>query len=200
MGKNILGGIGRPSGTGAQEMPAVEGGEVLMTDQNQELELGRAAEAVGKLYFFLFSDAYRELREAEVRWECYSAAQYHFDDGVKFILEGSGERYQVDHPVWSLYSEKIAEIAARVARAEDRKNERLAALKGIHAGFLRFCEDHGIDPRVVAEMQPFGQDEVAVLDKAHDVAPSGEVADQTCQTLNDEWDRSFRSAAGRRAA
>ena len=106
---------------------------------------GHAAEAVGSTYFFLLSDAYREFREAEVRWECYATSQYHFDDGVTFVLEAVKPELPVDHPVWTMYSEKVAEVGARVAQADSRKIEKQAVLKGVHQGFVRFCRAKALD-------------------------------------------------------
>jgi len=144
-------------------------------------------DAVVTLYFFLLSDSYREFREAEARWECYSAAQFHFDDGVKLILD-SGEDYPVDHPVWSLYGEKVAEIAGRIARFEERKREKLAAFKGVHAGFIRFCSAKQIDAKRVTPGILADNDKLSALDTP-DVPPSGQVADETYGMLMDEWAR-----------
>ena len=166
---------------------------------NRIAEVERAIEEVDKLYFFLFSDAYRELREAEVRWECFSASQFHFDDGVKFILEGAGEKYAVDDPVWTAYTEKITEIEGRVARAEERKREKLAALKGVHAGFVRFCGEMGLDPRRVVDMQPLGGEATAALDRDEELAPSEPVVAETCHLLHGAWDRALGAEAGKAA-
>ena len=164
-----------------------------MTSRISEVE--RAIDEIDKLYFFLFSDAFRELREAEVRWECYSASQFHFDDGVKFILEGAGETFPVDDPVWTAYSEKITEIEGRVARAEERKRERLAALKGVHAGFVRFCAEIGLDPRRVVEAQPLGGEATAALERDDDVLAAEPVVAETCRLLHEAWDRVLGATA-----
>lgn len=145
--------------------------------------------AVMGLYFFMLSDAYREYREEEVRWECYAASQYHFDDGVKLILESTGTHYGVDDPVWQIYTEKVAEIAARVARAEERKAKKLAVVKGVHAGFLRFCRTNELDPQEVAGPRLLGSERLAVLERSPEVAPSGEAADEAFRALTREWER-----------
>ena len=145
-------------------------------------------DSIAGMYFFLVSDAYREYREAAVRWECFAASQYHFDDGVKLVLE-SGDTYPVEHPVWSQYSEKVAEIAARVARLEDRKRERLAVLKGVHAGFLRFCKARQVTPDRITSLVLSDKDRLDALEMPG-VDPSGEVADETYSALDDEWNRS----------
>jgi hypothetical protein len=156
-------------------------------------------DSIAAIYFFLISDAYREYREASVRWECFAASQYHFDDGVKLVLE-SGDDYPVEHPVWSQYSEKVAEIAARVARLEDRKRERLAALKGVHAGFLRFCKARQISAERITSLVLSDPDRLDALETPG-VQPAGEIADETYSALDDEWNRSTAEAeAGSEAA
>lgn len=142
---------------------------------------------IAGMYFFLISDAYREYREAAVRWECFAASQYHFDDGVKLVLE-SGDLYPVEHPVWSQYGEKVAEIAARVTRLEERKRDRLAALKGVHAGFLRFCQTHQISPERITSLVLSDPGRLDALETP-DVPPAGEVADETSSALDEEWNR-----------
>jgi hypothetical protein len=146
-------------------------------------------EAVSRLYFFLLSDAYREFRETEVRWECYAASQYHFDDGVKFILEAVEADTPVDHPVWTLYSEKVAEIGARVAQAEERKLEMLGALKAVHQAFVRFCGARHLDPSRVAGLDQALPARVLELLRDDGVPPSGTVADEAYRLLVREWER-----------
>lgn len=156
-----------------------------------EHENERAVEAVARLYFYTLSDAYREFREAEVRWECYAASQYHFDDGVKFILEAVESELPVDHPVWTLYSEKVAEIGARVAQAEQRKIEMLAALKGVHQAFVRFCATKRQDPGKVAGLDQAITARILELLKDESVPPSGPVADETFRLLSREWEKNL---------
>ncbi len=156
-----------------------------MTEQANE----RAIEAVARLYFFMLSDAYREFRETEVRWECYAASQYHFDDGVKFILEAVESETPVDHPVWTLYSEKVAEIGARVAQAEQRKLETLGALKAVHQAFVRFCGTKHLDPSKVAGLDQALPARVLELLKDESAQPSGPVADETFRLLTREWEK-----------
>jgi hypothetical protein len=153
--------------------------------------------AIMRLYYFLLSDAYREYREEELRWECYAASQYHFDDGVALALEASGSERPVDHPLWRAYSEKIAEIAARVARAEERKGLKLAVLKGVHAGFLRFCRQNELDPRELAGPRLLGSEKLAALDRSPEVAPSGEAAREAYGVLAAEWERHATEAQRR---
>ena len=151
-------------------------------------ERKRAAEAAGRLYFFLLSDAYREFREAEVRWECYAASQYHFDDGVNFILEVVGPIVPVDHPIWAMYSEKVAETGARVALAEQRRVEKLGALKALHQAFLRFCRDKRVDPSQVAGSDRAFPDHIAAALKDAAVEADARVAEETYRLLNEEWE------------
>lgn len=149
----------------------------------------QAVEAVARLYFFLMSDAYRELREAEVRWECFAASQYHFDDGVKFILEAVEAEVPIDHPVWTLYSEKVAEVGARVAQAERRKEDMLSVLRGVHQAFVRFCAKKLLDPDKVAHLDQTLPTRVVDLLKDPEAPASGVVADETYSLLQREWDR-----------
>jgi hypothetical protein len=151
-------------------------------------ERKRAAEAVGRLYFFLLSDAYREFREAEVRWECYAASQYHFDDGVNFILEVVGPVVPVDHPIWGMYSEKVTETGARVARAEQRRQERLSALKSLHHAFLRFCRDKRLDPTQVAGADMPFPDHIAASLRDSAVETDARVVEDTYHLLDEEWE------------
>jgi hypothetical protein len=151
-------------------------------------ERKRASEAVGRLYFFLLSDAYREFREAEVRWECYAASQYHFDDGVNFILEAVGPIVPVDHPIWGMYSEKVTETGARVARAEQRRMEKLSGLKGLHQAFLRFCRDKRIDPTQVAGADRAFPDHIAAALKDSAIEADARMADETYRLLDEEWE------------
>ena len=169
-----------------------------MTSRIAEVE--RAIEAIDELYFFLFSDAYRELREAEVRWECYAASQFHFDDGVRFILDGAGQQVAIDDPVWAAYTEKVAEIEGRVARADERKRERLAALKGVHAGFVRFCGEMGLDPHRADVRQPIGGEAKAVLERDGQLPPSEPVVAETCRLLHIAWDEALEAEAARNVA
>ena len=148
-----------------------------------------ALQAVSSLYFFLFSDAYRELREAEVRCECYAASRYHFDDGARFIIDATERRYPVDDEIWASYGEVLTEIEARIAQAEGRRDERLAALKGVHVGLLRFCEQWHLDPALITATQPFSAEAVAGLDRTAPVVPSIEVASETALALDAEWRR-----------
>jgi hypothetical protein len=149
-----------------------------------------ATDAVLHLYFFLISDAYREYEKEEVRCECYAQAQFHFDDGVKFIVDASGEQFAVDHPLWGAYAEKIAEVEARVVHAEERKRERLAALKGVRLGFERFCAEHAIGggERLV-ELGLLPPATLPVLMRSAEVASDEETAEETQRLLNDEWRR-----------
>jgi|WetSurMetagenome_2_1015567.scaffolds.fasta_scaffold1079397_1 hypothetical protein len=150
---------------------------------------GQAAEAVGSLYFFLLSDAYREFREAEVRWECYATSQYHFDDGVTFVLEAVKPQLPVDHPVWTMYSEKVAEVGARVAQADARKVEKQAVLKGIHQGFVRFCRAKALDAAKIAGPDTeFPQHLMDTLGETS-VAADGQTADDTYRLLDQEWEK-----------
>lgn len=158
----------------------------------------RRTAAVARLYFFLLSDAYRELREAEVRWECFAASQYHFDDGARFVLEGAGERFPVDHPIWTSYSEKVVEIGARVARADERKRAMLSRLEGIKAAFLRFCREQRLEPARVAELGTSVPAGVADMERAHpDVAPDADTLRETYELLRLEWERNGRVAGAR---
>ena len=158
-----------------------------MVEQAKE----QAVEAVSRLYFFMLSDAYREFRETEVRWECYAASQYHFDDGVKFILEAVQTETPVDHPVWTLYSEKVAEIGARVAQAEQRKLEMLAALKAVHQAFVRFCGAKHLDPAKVAGLDNALPARVLEILKEESTDASGTVADEAYRLLVREWDKNM---------
>jgi hypothetical protein len=151
----------------------------------------RAIEAVSRMYFFMVSDAYREFRETEVRWECYAASQYHFDDGVKFILEAVEAQTPVDHPVWTLYGEKVAEIGARVAQAEERKLEMLAALKAVHQAFLRFCREKHLDPNGTAGLEQALPSRVLELLREDARPPSETVADEAYRLLVREWERNM---------
>jgi hypothetical protein len=149
-----------------------------------------ATDAVLRLYFFLLSDAYREYENEEVRCECYAQAQFHFDDGVKFIVDASGEEFAVDHPLWGAYAEKIAEVEARVVHAEERKKERLAALKGVRLGFERFCAEHAIGGgEHLVELGLMSPATLPVLLRSPEVASDPETAEETQRLLNDEWRR-----------
>ena len=149
-----------------------------------------ATDAVVRLYFFLLSDAYREYEKEEVRCECYAQAHFHFDDGVKFIVDASGEQFPVDHPLWRAYTEKVAEVEARVVRAEERKKERLAVLKGVRLGFERFCGEHGIGGgERLAELGLLSPAKLPVLARSSEVECDPETADETQQLLNGEWQR-----------
>jgi hypothetical protein len=149
-----------------------------------------AIDAIERLYFFLLSDAYREYEKEEVRWECCAQAHFHFDDGVKFILDASGEQFPVDHPLWRAYSEKVTEVEARVARAEERKNERLAVLKGVRLGFERFCAEHGIvDGGRLAELGLISPAKLPTLTRSPEMASDPEAAEETRSLLNAEWQR-----------
>jgi hypothetical protein len=147
-----------------------------------------ATDAVVRIYFFLLSDAYREYEKEEVRCECYAQAHFHFDDGVKFIVDASGEKFEVDHPLWRAYAEKIAEVEARVVRAEERKSERLAVLKGVRLGFERFCAEHAIGggERLV-ELGLMAPAALPVLMRSSEVASDPETAEETQRLLNVEW-------------
>jgi hypothetical protein len=143
-----------------------------------------------RLYFFLLSDAYREYEKEEVRCECYAQAHFHFDDGVKFIVDASGEQFAVDHPLWRAYAEKIAEVEARVVRAEERKKERLAALKGVRLGFERFCGQHGISGgERLAELGLTSQATLPALARSPETSSDPETAEETQRLLNVEWQR-----------
>jgi hypothetical protein len=148
-----------------------------------------AADASGRLYIYLLSDAYRELREAEVRWECYAASQYHFDDGVTFALEAVGNDVPVDHPVWTAYSEKVAEVGARVAKADDRRLEKLSVLKGVQQGFLRFCRTRQLDPSQVAGVDRALPAHVLKALTDGGITPDAETAEETFALLMQEWDK-----------
>ena len=149
-----------------------------------------ATDAVMRLYFFVLSDAYREYEKEEVRCECYAQAQFHFDDGVKFIVDASGEQFAVDHPLWRAYAEKIAEVEARVVRAEQRKTERLAVLKGVRLGFERFCGQHGISSSErLAELGLASQATLPALARSPDTPADPETADETKRLLTIEWQR-----------
>ncbi len=149
-----------------------------------------ATDAVLRLYFFLLSDAYREYEKEEVRCECYAQAHFHFDDGVKFIVDASGKEFALDRPLWRAYAEKIAEVEARVVRAEERKKERLAALKGVRLGFERFCAEHGIGggERLV-ELGLMPPNTLPLVLRSPDVTKDPETADETQRLLNVEWQR-----------
>jgi hypothetical protein len=149
-----------------------------------------ATDAVLHLYFFLISDAYREYEKEDVRCECYSQAQFHFDDGVKFIVDASGEQFPLDHPLWRAYAEKIAEVEARVVRAEERKKERLGVLKGVRSGFERFCGEHAIGggERLV-ELGLLPPATLPVLMRSAEVASDEETAEETQRLLNVVWQR-----------
>lgn len=142
---------------------------------------------VGATYFFLLSDAYRELREAKVRWECYAASRYHFDDGLRFILDQAGEPYPVDHPLWGAYGEKLTEISARVARAEERVRERMAALKGVREGLERFAREHRLTGDRIAGGGRFPDLRLEELETG-DVEADGGAAEETYQALRREWE------------
>ena len=149
-----------------------------------------ATDAVMRLYFFLLSDAYREYEKEEVRCECFAQAHFHFDDGVKFIVDASGEQFAVDHPLWRAYAEKIAEVEARVIRAEERKTERLAILKGVRLGFERFCGEHGIaGGERLAELGLVSPAKLPSLTRSPEVASDPETAEETQSLLNVEWQR-----------
>ena len=149
-----------------------------------------AVDGVVRLYFFLLSDAYREYEKEEVRCECYAQAHYHFDDGVKFIVDASGEQFPVDHPLWRAYGEKIAEVEARIVRAEERKKERLAALKGVRLGFERFCGEHGIGgAERLAELGLSSPAKLPVLARSPEVECDPETAEETQRLLDVEWQR-----------
>jgi hypothetical protein len=156
-----------------------------VTDETVE----RAVEAVSRLYFFMVSDAFREYREAEVRWECYAASQYHFDDGVQFILEAVEAQTPVDHPVWALYGEKVAEIGARVAQAEQRKLEKLGVLKAVHQAFVRFCAVKHLDPAGVAGLDKALPARALELLGEKSTPPTGPTADDAYALLVREWDK-----------
>jgi hypothetical protein len=147
-----------------------------------------AIQTVMRLYFFLLSDAYREYEKEEVRCDCYGQAQFHFDDGVKFILDASGERFPVDHPLWRAYADQVAEVEARVVHAEQRKRERLAALKGVRLGFERFCGRHGIgaEQRLV-ELGLLSQARLAALARSPEVVADEQTAEETIALLEGEW-------------
>jgi hypothetical protein len=151
-------------------------------------------EAVAKVYYFLRSDALRELREAEVRWECFSASQYHFDDGVKFILENAGQPFPVEHPVWALYGEKLTEIEARVARAEELKLEKLAAFKAVREAMLQLCEMEGIDPEKASEFDVARPESVAKLEQTSGVPPAQKSRLEAYRLLRDAWDGAVKAA------
>jgi hypothetical protein len=141
---------------------------------------------VGATYFFLLSDAYRELREAKVRWESYASSRYHFDDGLRFILDQSGERYPVDHPIWQAYGEKLTEISARVIRAEERVRERTAMVKGVREGLTRFAREHRLSADRITGGGRFPDLRLEEIDTS-DVEADPVVAEETYQTLRREW-------------
>lgn len=149
-----------------------------------------AIETAVRLYFFLLCDAYREYEREEVRCDCYGQAQFHFDDGVNFVLDASGEQFPPDHPLWRDYAAKVAEVEARVVRAEQRKRERLAALKGVRVGFERFCGRHGIGAEQrLAELGLLSQARLPGLARSPDVAADEQTAAETLGLLESEWQR-----------
>jgi len=149
-----------------------------------------ATEAVVRLYYFLLSDAYREYEKEEVRCSCYGQAQFHFDDGVKFVVDQSGETFPLDHPLWQAYAEKVAEVEARVVSAEERKRERLAALKGVRLGFERFCGRHGIgSEQRFAELSLLSPARLPNLARSPEVVADEKTAEETIELLEGEWQR-----------
>jgi hypothetical protein len=110
---------------------------------------GSVLDRVAFAYLARLLDCYREAREAEVAQRWIDSSRYHFDDGLRLALEYLAHDCPVDHPVWVAYSERLTEIAARKAAAEQRLQRCLAALKGVEAGFMRLCRQYGIDPEEI---------------------------------------------------
>jgi hypothetical protein len=101
--------------------------------------------------------------------------------------------------LWRAYAEKVVEIAGHVARAEERKRLKLAALKGVHAGLLRLCRQNDLKPQEVAGPRLLGSERMAALDRSPEVEPGGEAVRETHRVLATDWDRR-EAEAHRRAA
>ena len=147
-----------------------------------------ATDAVLHLYFFLISDAYREYEKEEVRCECYAQAQFHFDDGVRFIVDASGEEFAVDHPLWGAYARRSPRLRREWFSPRSARNA--GALKGVRLGFERFCGEHAIGggERLV-ELGLLPPATLPVLMRSAEVASDEETAEETQRLLNDEWRR-----------
>lgn len=160
-----------------------------MVDTNF-LELYDQSLWVAASFAILWLDANRRVTSAKLAKNLFQLALMAFDRGFDVGLQAAKRIPNEDHPIWPASDEGLRHYDTLREEAERWYREAVARLKGVYAGFLRFCRAAGVEPEELLALCGEGlRAEIAetrgLLEC--DIPADEETANATYRRLCEEW-------------
>ncbi len=104
---------------------------------------------VALAFIIHWQSAHREVKDSQRLKAAFDLVVWKFDRGFEMGLRAGKHIPNDDHPVWQEHARKRRECEVLCEEADQRYRIAVARLKGVQAGWLRFCRAAGLESKEV---------------------------------------------------